>query len=151
MPAQLFRLGMPSLLSNGLLNDPAGQEQTRIVSRQEEGIQAPLRHRHAPTLADLMLHRPFRRLTMPEVGRVANKPRPHGNRIHPVDRIVTVVSTDCHDCRKLATRGRLGRLQVEKTKRLHTDLRFSHGPHVVPTWFPRDSQGNDAGDDVAPL
>ena len=122
---------MPQALSTGLLGDPAGQE--RIVSRQEEVIQAPLRRPHAPTLADLMLHRPFRRLLTTEVGRVASKPRPHRNRIHPVHRTVTVVSTDCHDCRKLATRGRLGRLQAEKTEKAQILTWSTRGPHVVPT------------------
>ena len=143
----------------GLLRDPAGQEQTRIVSRQEEDIQATLRFPHAPTLADLMLHRPFRRrLTRTEVGRVASKPRPHRNRIHPVHRTVTVVSTDCHDCRKLDKGPTHSPRPCEEAKAAPAALiqngykpKHIHGPHVVPTWFPRDSQGNDAGGDVAPL
>ena len=63
LPSATLSRSRKRALSSGLLRDPAGQEQTRIVSRQKEVIQAPLLHRHAPTLADLMLHRPFRRLT----------------------------------------------------------------------------------------
>ena len=142
---------MPQALSTGLLGDPASQEQTRIVSRQEEVIQAPLRRPHAPTLADLMLHRPFRRLLTTEVGRVASKPRPHRNRIHPVHRTVNVVSTDCH--RKLATTGPRDEAKAAPAALIQNGYKpkHIHGPHVFPTWFPRDYQGNDAGGDVAPM
>ena len=135
---------MPLAPSIGLLRDPAGQEQTRIVSRQEEVIQAPLRRPHAPTLADLMLHRPFRRLLTTEVGRVASKPRPHRNRIHPVHRTVTVVSTDCHDCRKLDKGPTHSPRPCEEAKAAPAALiqngykpKHIHGPHVVPHVIPK--------------